>query len=130
MDIEVKLLDGQKLEALFDGFSVLSDQPLSNKGNNEAPSPYDYFLASTALCAGYFTKQYCLARNISLEGIKIVQKNIRDHENKYKQFVTISVTVPKNFPEKDRQGIIRSIEGCSVKKTIMEIPEFKIEVND
>ena len=128
MEITISLLENQKLEAHFDNHTVLCDQPVNNKGEDSAPSPFDYFLASTALCAGYFVKAYCSSRNISMEGIKIIQNNTKDSENKYKYTFDIKVFVPENFSKKDREGILRSVEGCSVKKAIQQIPEFNVEV--
>lgn len=129
MDIKVLLKENQKLEAQFLGFTIFSDQPLDNKGDNTAPSPFDYFLASTAMCAGYFIKAYCQPRGISTEGIEVGQSNVKDPDNKYKQHITISVKVPESISEKDRIGIMRSIEGCSVKKAIQQVPEIKIDVH-
>ncbi len=128
MEIKVSLLEKQKLVAEFDGFSVFADQPVSSNGENSAPGPFDYFLASTALCAGYFVKAYCLPRNLPTEGISIVQNNVKDPENKYKHTFNISVHLPEGFSEKDREGILRAVEGCSVKKAIQQIPDFKVEV--
>jgi ribosomal protein S12 methylthiotransferase accessory factor len=129
MLITVRLLENQKLEAQFDDYTVLCDQPISNKGEASAPSPFDYFLASTALCAAYFARAYCTARNIPTEGIFITQDNAKDPENKYKHTFNIKVQVPENFSEKDRDGIKRSIEGCSVKKAIQQIPDFNVEIS-
>lgn len=128
MEIKVSLLDKQKLKAEFDGFEVIADQPVSSNGENSAPGPFDYFLASTALCAGYFVKAYCQPRNLPTEGISIVQNNVKDPENKYKHTFNISVHLPEGFSEKDREGILRAVEGCSVKKAIQQIPDFKVEV--
>ena len=127
MDIEIKLLEGQKVEATFNGFKVVSDQPVENKGENSFPSPFDYFLASTAMCAGFFVKSYCNARNLPADRIKIVQKSTKSPENKYKYQIEINLEVPEEFSEKDRTGLVRAIEGCSVKKAINEIPEFVIK---
>lgn len=128
MQIIVSLLENQKLEASFDGHTVPSDQPVINKGEGSAPSPFDYFLASTAFCAGYFVKAYCVSRNISTEGVRIVQNTTHADDNKYKYIFDIKVEVPASFSEKDREGILRSVNGCSVKKTIQLMPEFKVEV--
>ncbi|WP_374987896.1 MotA/TolQ/ExbB proton channel family protein [Pseudomonas aeruginosa] len=36
------------------------------KGDGSAPGPFDYFLASSALCAAYFVKLYCQTRSSRL----------------------------------------------------------------
>ena len=75
MQVNVHYLDNLKCEAIFDDFKVLSDQPVRYKGDGTAPGPFDYFLASSAMCAAYFVKVYCNARDISTDGI-VVNQNI------------------------------------------------------
>lgn len=127
MQIETRYLENLKLEAIFDDFHVLSDQPVRYKGDGSAPGPFDYFLASSALCAAYFVKVYCNSRNIPTDDIRLTQDNIVDPENRYKQTFKIQVELPDHLSEKDREGILRSIDRCTVKKTIQESPEFIIE---
>ncbi len=128
MEIKVNYLDNLRLEAKFDDFTVIADQPVRYKGDGSAPGPFDYFLASSALCAAYFVKVYCEARGISTDNIRLAQNNIVDPENRYKQIFKISVELPEELSDKDRTGILRSIERCSVKKVVQEGPEFQIEV--
>ncbi|QNA89286.1 OsmC domain/YcaO domain-containing protein [Massilia sp. Dwa41.01b] len=127
MEIKVNFLDKLRLEAKFDDFTVIADQPIRYKGDGSAPGPFDYFLASSALCAAYFVKLYCNTRDIPTENIRLSQNNIVDPENRYKQIFKIQVELPTDISEKDRQGILRSIERCTVKKVVQEGPEFVIE---
>ncbi|MFY9178452.1 MAG: OsmC domain/YcaO domain-containing protein [Venatoribacter sp.] len=127
MEIKVNYLDNLRLEALFDDFHVVSDQPIRYKGDGSAPGPFDYFLASSALCAAYFVKVYCLARDIPTDDIRMSQNNIIDPENRYKQTFKIQVELPDSISERDKQGILRSIDRCTVKKTIQNNPDFIIE---
>ena len=130
MEIKVNFLDKLRLEAKFDDFTVIADQPIRYKGDGSAPSPFDYFLVSSALCAAYFVKLYCETRNISTENIRLSQNNIVDPENRYQQIFKIQVELPPDIPEVDRRGILRSIERCTVKKVVQEGPEFVIEEVD
>lgn len=127
MEIKVNYLDNLRIDAKFDDFSVIADQPIRYKGDGSAPSPFDYFLASSALCAAYFVKVYCNARDIPTDGIRVAQNNIVDPENRYNQIFKIQVELPESISEKDRQGILRSIDRCTVKKVIQTGPEFQVE---
>lgn len=127
MEIKVNYLDNLRLEAKFDDFTVIADQPIRYKGDGSAPGPFDYFLASSALCAAYFVKVYCQARDISTDNIRLSQNNIVDPENRYKQIFKIQIELPADISEKDRQGILRSIDRCTVKKVVQTGPEFVIE---
>ncbi|MEO0316433.1 MAG: hypothetical protein RL404_110 [Pseudomonadota bacterium] len=127
MEIKVNFLDKLRLEAKFDDFTVIADQPIRYKGDGSAPGPFDYFLASSALCAAYFVKLYCNTRNISTDNIRLSQNNIVDPEDRYRQIFKIQVELPPDIPEVDRRGILRSIERCTVKKVVQAGPEFVIE---
>jgi len=127
MEIKVNFLDKLRLEAKFDDFTVIADQPIRYKGDGSAPGPFDYFLASSALCAAYFVKLYCSTRDIPTENIRLSHNNIVDPENRYKQTFKIQVELPTDISEKDRLGILRSIERCTVKKVVQTGPEFIIE---
>jgi len=127
MEIKVNFLDNLRLEAKFDDFTVVADQPIRYKGDGSAPGPFDYFLASSALCAAYFVKLYCETRNIPTENIRLSQNNIVDPENRYNQIFKIQVELPADISAKDRQGILRSIDRCTVKKVVQTGPEFVIE---
>ncbi|VVP68716.1 OsmC domain/YcaO domain-containing protein [Pseudomonas fluorescens] len=130
MEIKVNFLDNLRLEAKFDDFTVIADQPIRYKGDGSAPGPFDYFLASSALCAAYFVKLYCDTRNIPTENIRLSQNNIVDPENRYNQVFKIQVELPADISEKDRLGILRSIDRCTVKKVVQTGPEFIIEEVD
>jgi ribosomal protein S12 methylthiotransferase accessory factor len=130
MEIKVNFLDKLRLEAKFDDFTVVADQPIRYKGDGSAPGPFDYFLVSSALCAAYFVKLYCETRNISTENIRLSQNNIVDPVNRYQQIFKIQVELPSDIPEVDRRGILRSIERCTVKKVVQAGPEFVIEEVD
>ena len=127
MEITVNFLDNLRLEAKFDDFTITTDQPVRYKGDGTAPSPFDYFLASSALCAAYFVKLYCLSRDILTDDIRVSQNNIIDPENRYNQIFQIRIELPSGISERDRLGIIRSADRCTVKKVVQQNPEFEID---
>ena len=127
MEIKVSFLENLQLDAHFEDYSVITDQPIRYKGNGLAPSPFDYFLASSALCAAYFVKVYCKARNIPTDDIRVFQNNVVDPNNRYKQVFKIRVEIPEEISAKHRQGIVNAINRCTVKKVIQQGPEFEIQ---
>ena len=127
MEIKVNYLDNLRIEAAFDDFKVIADQSIRYKGDGSAPGPFDYFLASSALCAAYFVKVYCKSRDIPTDNIRLSQNNIVDPEDRYKQIFQIQVELPETISEKDRTGILRSIDRCTVKRVVQTGPEFKVE---
>lgn len=130
MQINVRFLENLRLEATFDDYTVIADQPIRYKGDGTAPSPFDYFLASSALCAAYFVKVYCVARNIPTDDIKVTQNNIVDPDNRYNQTLKIDIELPESISEHDREGILKAMDRCTVKRVIQNNPEFSINPKD
>lgn len=127
MEITVNFLDKQRIEAKFDDFTVISDQPIRYQGDGSAPGPFDYFLASSALCAAYFVRMYCLARDIPTDAIRLSHNNIVDPDNRYRQTFQMQIALPPGISEKDREGIVRSAGRCAVKRVIENGPAFSIK---
>jgi len=42
--------------------------------------------------------------------------------------VRLQLTLPAGFPPKYREGIVRAMELCAVKKHIQNPPEFTVEI--
>ncbi|HLT22827.1 MAG TPA: OsmC domain/YcaO domain-containing protein [Bacteriovoracaceae bacterium] len=126
MQVNVRFLENLRLEASFDDFTIIADQPIRYKGDGTAPGPYDYFLASSALCAAYFVKVYCVARGIPTDDIKVTQNNIVDPDNRYNQTLNIEIELPDTISDHDREGILKAMDRCTVKRVIQNNPGFKI----
>lgn len=126
MEINVNFLDNLRLEAKFDDFTVVTDQPIRYKGDGSAPSPFDYFLASSALCAAYFVRVYCKARDIPMDNIRLSQNNIVDPENRYNQIFKIQVELPEDISDKDRQGILSRLIAVPSKRSFKPAPSSRL----
>jgi uncharacterized OsmC-like protein len=123
--------DGVKIvTAHTNGHSIITDQPLDNGGGNSAPSPFDLYLASIGTCTGIYVKSFCDKRRIPTEGIKIIQDTKYSPINGLPENITIEIKLPENFPEKYKASMICTAELCTVKKSILNPPEFKIFTSD
>ena len=127
MEIKVNYLDNLRQEARFDDFTVIADQPIPYKRRWFSARTIRLFLASSALCAAYFVKSVLCARDIPTDNIRLSQNNIVDPETATNRFLKFRSNCLPTFLKKDRQGILRSIDRCTVKKVIQTGPEFIIE---
>jgi uncharacterized OsmC-like protein len=126
VDIKVDFGQGAaQVNAHFDGFTVATDQPEKVGGSNTAPTPYDYFLASLATCAGFFVTRFCQKREISMDGISINMRNTQNETTHLVENVEIEIVLPASFPEKYRSALIRATNECSVKKTLQNPPNIE-----
>ncbi len=125
--IEVSFPGGKRIDARIGSFTIHTDQSIKYGGNASAPEPFDLFLASIASCAGIFAWNFCQSRNISTHGIGLSMECLRDEKKKLISEMKIQLKLPEGFPEKYRDGIIRAMGLCTVKRHILDAPKFTIE---
>jgi putative redox protein len=123
--VNVDLKDNKKVDAKIREFTIPTDQPLSNGGDNTAPSPYDYFLASLATCAGIYIKGFCSKRKIDTDQVKLIL-TADEKPDGTPSNIKIAIQVPEGFPEQYLHSLISVADLCLVKKTILSPPEFEI----
>ncbi|NIM19198.1 MAG: osmotically inducible protein OsmC [Candidatus Latescibacteria bacterium] len=128
MELVVSYAGGRKVDATFNGFTVCTDQPKKDGGDETAPEPFQYFLASIGTCAGYYVLDFCLERKIPAEGIQLILRTERNEEIRMTSKITIEIQLPGFFPEKYKKAVVRAAELCSVKKHIQRAPEFETYV--
>lgn len=126
MELEVLFREDKQVEARFEGFSVMADQPKSEGGAGQAPWPFAAFLASIATCAAFYAQGFCQAREIDQTGMKLLMRTFSDAEGKRLERVEMELKLPEGFPEKYEKAIVRVANQCAVKKAILNPPEFDL----
>ena len=129
MEIKVTFPGGEKVNAEVNSRIIATDQPVEGGGEGSAPTPFDYFLASLSTCAGIYVLSFCQQRQIDTAGLALTQKmeftTAADGKKKLAK-VAIEIDLPPGFPEKYKNAIVKTAELCTVKKVIMDPPEFVV----
>lgn len=126
MEIKMSFHGNKKVNANFDGFSVATDQPKGAGGDGTAPSPFDLFLASLGTCTGFFALSFCQKRGISMEGLELTQNAEWDDTKHLMTKISLHIKLPADFPEKYRDGLIKAVNLCTVKRHLHEPPEMEV----
>ncbi len=130
MEIRITFPGGKKVDAEVNGRTIKTDQSVKVGGEGSAPEPYLIFLSSIGACAGIYVLSFCQSRGIPTEGVSLLQRLefISPEPGKTRlDKISIDIIVPPEFPEKYHDAIIRVADQCTVKKAIMDPPEFDIK---
>ena len=127
---EITFGGGKKVNAHVRDFIINTDQPISDGGNNSAPSPFELFLASIGTCAGFYVVSFCQARAIPTDNIRLTQTIIRNDTTHMVERIEIGISLPPDFPEKYKEAVIRAAESCTVKKHLASPPAIQIHCMD
>jgi putative redox protein len=117
---------GKQVDALFRGFTIQTDQDRESGGEASAPEPFDLFLASIGTCAGVYVLNFCTERELSTDGLQLHITIRRNKELRLVDKITIKIELPDGFPDKYKRAIMKTAGLCSVKKHLMNPPEFDI----
>jgi ribosomal protein S12 methylthiotransferase accessory factor len=119
---------GKRVDAEYGGFIIRTDQPPQAGGEGSAPPPFDLFLASIATCAGIYVKGYCDSRSIATDGLGLEMQIGRDPQSNRVVRLVLEIKLPRGFPEKHRDAVIRAADLCAVKRHILQPPAFEIRI--
>jgi ribosomal protein S12 methylthiotransferase accessory factor len=128
--LDVQFPGGKRVDVRIRGFEVKTDQSIKSGGAASQPEPFDLFLSSLAACAGIYALSFCQSRNLSTEGLGLSMHWERDNKNPLNARVQYRLTLPTDFPEKYRPGIVKSMELCAVKRYVQNPPEFTTEISN
>ena len=125
MAMEISFPGGKKVDALFKGFTIKTDQIEKDGGEGSAPTPTYMFFASLGTCAGIYALNFCQKRKIDTQKLKLVLDFKTNKKSYMVEKIRMTLTLPPDFPEKYIPAIIKSMNLCYVKKHLHEPPEFE-----
>ena len=128
MEMEIRFPGGKKVEALFNDFTVTTDQPVADGGSGSAPSPFELFLASIGTCTGYYVLSFCQKNHIPTENMRLTARIQRNPGTHLVENIRIEIHVPKEFPEKYKNAVVKAADACAVKRHLGTPPKIDIIV--
>jgi ribosomal protein S12 methylthiotransferase accessory factor len=128
--IEIDFPGGHRVDARLRDFTIQTDQLVEHGGQGMAPQPFDLFLASIATCAGIFALKFCQARDIPVDGMHLSMDWQGHKTDPSAAEAVLRLTLPAGFPAKYRDGILKAMDLCAVKRTIQSPPRFTTEIAD
>lgn len=127
--MEIIFPGNKKVDAVYNGMVIKTDQPIQAGGEGSAPAPFDLFLAIICTCAGIYVVGFCQARGIPTDGIKIIQKMNYNFQTRLFDKIELEIQLPQDFPEKYKQAVINAADNCAVKKHLLNPPEIVVTTN-
>jgi uncharacterized OsmC-like protein len=129
-EITINLKGGMKVDAAVRDFTVSTDQPKTDDGNNSAPTPLELFFASLGTCAGTNVAYFCIERDIPYKDIDIKLTVDRDDRSRAVKRISMDIRVPADFPEKYKDALLKAVDLCAVKKAIKAQPDIVATVSN
>lgn len=127
--LKVSYHSGKAFKVIVRGHEFISDQPLSNEGQDLGPTPVEFFMGSMGSCTGLFASLY-LKRN-DLDVSKLLVYVSWEYEKNPSRVGKIVINVETGL-ELSKEHLLRlrkTVEGCTIHKTLLITPEIEISLS-
>ncbi len=129
MEVHISQLEGVRFSAQARTHTVLCDQPQDNGGTDAGMTPPEFLLVSLGTCAAFYAAEYLRTRNLAHSGVSVsVSADKLKGPARLGNF-RIRVDSPVPLSSEQREALMRSVEHCLVKSTLLSPPQIEILLN-
>jgi putative redox protein len=129
MEMEITFPGGKKVNALYNGSTIKTDQPVDEGGEGSAPEPFTLFLTSIGTCVGIYVLSFCQRNEIPTREMKLLVSFEKNQLTHMIENIHINIFLSKDFPEKYKKAVIKTAKLCTVKRHLEKPPKFTITVS-
>jgi putative redox protein len=97
--------------------TLTADEPRDTGGDDNGPSPQELLAASLASCSAVTLEMYAKRKGWNL-GDVTVEVNYEPAQRGSPTRFAISVTLPKELPEEQRERLMQIVARCPVHRTL------------
>lgn len=109
---------------------VLVDVPATMGGQDRAPTPPEYFIASLGSCVAALVASYCDRAKINATGLSVhVDFDKADRPTRLTN-INITITLPYGQTLNKEEAIRRVAEHCPVHETMLTLEGVHFEIVD
>ncbi|UIX34151.1 OsmC family protein [Streptomyces sp. GQFP] len=127
--VEVTQLRNQAFAVFVRDHELTVDQPVEAGGDNEGPTPVEFFVASLASCVAYYAGRFLQRHHLAYERLRVkADFTMADDRPARVAAVRMRVLLPVEL-NPDQQQALRAVVGhCTVHNTLRQPPEVTVEL--
>lgn len=129
MEVHVSQIEGVRFSIKARTHTIVCDQPQENNGSDAGMTPPEFLLASLGSCAAYYAAEYLRTRNLAKGGVSVSVTAEKLKAPARMGNFQIRVSSPVDLTPEQREGLMRSVEHCLVKSTLLNPPTIDICVD-
>ncbi len=128
MEVLVEHLGALQFEIKARQHSVICDQPIENKGDDEGMTPPELLLASLGSCAAFYAVDYLTRNRILPQGVttRVTAEKVKGpfRIDNFK----IELVVPGGVEESHLKGLEEAVHRCLIHNTLMHPPTIDLVI--
>ena len=128
MEVHITQIEGVRFSVEARTHKVICDQPLESGGTDSGMTPPEFLLASLGACAAFYAAEYLRTRSIATGGVSVSVAAEKFKGPARLGNFRIRVDCPICLTTEQRDGLMRSVEHCLVKNTLLNAPQIDVSL--
>lgn len=128
MEVLINQIEGVKFLIQARSHTIVCDQPEENGGSDAGMTPPEFLLASLGACAAFYGAEYLRTRNLASRGVKVSASAEKLKGPARVGNFRIRFDSPAALTSEQQDALMRSIEHCLVKNTLLNPPQIEISL--
>jgi uncharacterized OsmC-like protein len=129
MEVHITQVEGVKFSVQARTHTIICDQPQENGGTDAGMTPPEFLLASLGACAAFYAAEYLRTRNLAHSSLSVsVTAEKLKGPARLGEF-RIRINSPVCLTTEQREGLMRSVEHCLVKNTLLNPPQIEVSLD-
>jgi len=126
--VRVDHLAGDRFRIGVRQHTITVDQPLSEGGEDTAPTPTELFIASLASCTAFYARRFANRHGIPTDGLAVTADfGMASHPARVGE-ITLRLHVPAELSPEHQASLLAVVTHCTVHGTLVQPPEVRIEL--
>jgi putative redox protein len=126
--VRVDYESGDRFRIAVRQHTISVDQPVSDGGEDTAPSPTELFVASLASCVAFYARRFAARHDIPTDGLAVTAGfSMASHPARVGE-ITLQLHVPAELSPEQQASLLAVTSHCTVHSTLMQPPEVRIEL--
>jgi uncharacterized OsmC-like protein len=128
MEVQIHQVEGVRFTVQARTHTIVCDQPQDNGGTDAGMTPPEFLLASLGACAAFYAAEYLRTRHLANGGVTVsVTAEKLKGPARLGNFL-IRVDSPVCLTAEQHEALMRSVEHCLVKNTLLNPPQIEVSI--
>jgi putative redox protein len=119
--------DRDRFELQVRGHRLLCDQPLTDGGGDQGPTPTELFVGSLAACVAFYARRFLARHDLASGGLRVEAHFTMSTDRPARvDTITLRLDIPQPLEENRRRALLAVVDHCTVHNSIRTPPDVRV----